>query len=67
MHPAPHRQSLISIALLVLLACTGPEDQAKDGSVFYGSDEGRAALIARAASLELDTDYVPPPGQALHR
>jgi CubicO group peptidase (beta-lactamase class C family) len=27
---------------------------------------GREAMLARAAALELDTDYVPPPGGALH-
>lgn len=29
-------------------------------------DEARAALIARGDSLELDTEWVPPPGEALH-
>jgi len=28
--------------------------------------DSRAALLARAAELELDTDYVRPPGEALH-
>jgi CubicO group peptidase (beta-lactamase class C family) len=27
---------------------------------------GREAMLARAAELELDTEYVPPPGEALH-
>ncbi|HUF76614.1 MAG TPA: serine hydrolase [Longimicrobiales bacterium] len=27
---------------------------------------GRAGMLARAAELELDTEYVPPPGEALH-
>ena len=61
MHPAPHRQFLISVALLGVLACAGPENQFE-----ADSDDARAALIARAASFELDTEYVPPPGQALH-
>ena len=61
MQRAPHRQFLISIALLGSLACASPESQLE-----AGSDDADAALIARAASLELDTDYVPPPGQALH-
>ena len=60
MHPAPHRQFLISVALLGVLACAGPENQFE-----ADSDDARAALIARAASFELDTEYVPPPGQAL--
>ena len=61
MHPASHRQLLILVVLLGLLACVGPESQFEAGSA-----DARTALIARAASLELDTDYVPPPGQALH-
>ena len=56
MHPAPHRQFLISVALLGVLACAGPENQFE-----ADSDDARAALIARAASFELDTEYVPPP------
>ncbi len=28
-------------------------------------EEARAALIARAKSFELDTPYVPPPGEAI--
>ena len=55
MHPAPHRQFLISVALLGVLACAGPENQFE-----ADSDDARAALIARAASFELDTEYVPP-------
>ncbi len=61
MHSAPYRQFLISVTLIGSLACAGPESQLE-----AGSDDARAVLIARAASLELDTDYVPPPGQALH-
>ena len=49
-------------ALLALTACGGQEaaESADEG------DAARAALLARAASLELDTDYTPPPGEPLH-
>jgi CubicO group peptidase (beta-lactamase class C family) len=49
-------------AALAVMACGGdapaPDIPSSDGS--------REQLIARAAALELDTDYVPPPGEALH-
>ena len=31
-----------------------------------GAQDFRSALIARGAELELDTEYTPPPGEALH-
>ncbi len=34
-------------------------------TIAQGQDAGRAALIARAKALELDTPYVPPPGDPL--
>jgi CubicO group peptidase (beta-lactamase class C family) len=54
------RRVLVPFTLLVSLAC---------GSAERGSQEAPAAspqdaLIARAAALELDTDYTPPPGGA---
>ena len=33
---------------------------------FPTSDGSEEQLIARAAAFELDTEYVPPPGEALH-
>ena len=45
---------LCAASVLVLSAC----DDARGG--------GREAMLARAAALELDTEYVPPPGEALH-
>ena len=61
MHTASSRRSLFLAALLGLAACAGPEDPAE-----AGADDAGAALVARAASLELDTEYAPPPGEALH-
>ena len=49
--------------LLLLTACTAP-DAGPPAST--DSDDAEAALIARAATFELDTEYVPPPGEALH-
>ncbi len=54
-------KNVILVTLLAITACVGSVDQ--PGS---GSDAANDALIARAASLELDTEYTPPPGEALH-
>jgi CubicO group peptidase (beta-lactamase class C family) len=53
------RTGLATVGLLALTACGGGE-ATDDG------DAARAAMLARAASLELDTEYVPPPGEPLH-
>ena len=53
MHSASPRKPLLLVTLLGLAACGRAEEQS-------------ASLLARAASLELDTEYVPPPGEALH-
>ena len=50
--------------LLGVVACGGTGDDA-DAAAAEATD-ARSELIARAASLELDTDYAPPPGEALH-
>ena len=52
----------LSAALLVV-GCGAPE--AGDTA---GGDRAstRAEMLARAAALELDTEYTPPPGEALH-
>ena len=60
MHPASPRQVLSLVALVGLAACAGPEDQSE-----ATADAAVAALVARAASLELDTEYALPPGEAL--
>jgi CubicO group peptidase (beta-lactamase class C family) len=54
------RSTLATLGLLALTACgtDAPEVPASDGS--------NEQLIARAAALELDTEYAPPPGEALH-
>jgi CubicO group peptidase (beta-lactamase class C family) len=54
------RSTLLFLGLAGLASCApdAPEIPTSDGS-----DE---QLIARAAALELDTEYVPPPGEALH-
>ncbi|HUG36454.1 MAG TPA: serine hydrolase [Candidatus Limnocylindrales bacterium] len=57
MRPAP------VVWLLVAAACAAPEDDAPAAS---GGSDARSTLIARAAALELDTEYTPPPGVALH-
>ena len=54
---------LLSICTVVALsACGGGESEV------LSTDEDRPleALLARAASFELDTEYTPPPGEALH-
>ena len=61
MYLASPRHFVFLVALLGFAACSGPEGQSESGL-----DDARAALIARAASLELDTEYAPPPGEALH-
>ena len=48
-------------ATALLVGCGG-----EDMRGFPTSDGSEEQLIARAASYELDTEYVPPPGEALH-
>lgn len=50
------------LGVTVLLVGCGGEDMRG----FPTSDGSEEQLIARAASYELDTEYVPPPGEALH-
>src|ERR1700704_1238831 len=47
---------LAAVAVLAGIAVAGPAQS---------PEEARAALIARAKSFELDTAYVPPPGEAI--
>src|SRR6266567_3398354 len=47
---------LAAVAVLAGIAVAAPPQS---------PEEARAALIARAKSLELDTPYVPPPGEAI--
>jgi CubicO group peptidase (beta-lactamase class C family) len=48
--------------VLTLAACEGPAQ----GDVSEEPDAARAAMLARAEALELDTEYTPPPGEPLH-
>mgnify|MGYP002624088981 FL=1 len=56
------RAAVLGLAAVAAASCGGapevPESIPSDGSP--------EALIARAALFELDTEYVPPPGEALH-
>lgn len=56
-------QNSLAIATLGLAGCGGEE--AEDAPVFV-SDGSREQVIARADLFELDTEYIPPPGEALH-
>ena len=58
--------SLFVAALLALTGCGGPESEAHAAAGEPVTQDAQSALIARAAELELDTEYVPPPGDALH-
>ena len=52
-------RAFLPLAAVCLVAC-------QDGSEGSGgADDTRAAMIARAASLELPTEYVAPPGEAI--
>jgi CubicO group peptidase (beta-lactamase class C family) len=54
----PFQARSVGLALALALAACGEFDGEQSGAP--------EALIARAAALELDTEYVPPPGEALH-
>jgi len=65
----------LGVGLLCLFltgACAEPEAEAPvvaqvaPVDLTASSDERRAQMLARAEALELDTEYVPPPGVALH-
>ncbi len=47
-------------------AVTMPVDPPLPNPVPADATDPRAALLARAAALELPTEYTPPPGEALH-
>ena len=57
---------LFVTALLALTRCGGPESEAPAAAAGLVTPDAESELIARAAELELDTEYVPPPGEALH-
>ena len=55
------RPTLFTVGVLALAGCA-----ADTPGPIPESDGSTEELIARAAALELDTDYDPPPGEALH-
>ena len=57
---------LFVTALLALTRCGGPESEAPAAAAWLVTPDAESELIARAAELDLDTEYVPPPGEALH-
>ena len=60
-----HRLAALALAMLVVLAlgaCGGEPQQVAASE----DDDDDARLVARAAALELDTEYTPPPGEPLH-
>ena len=67
MMPAPiytfMRYSYLFLILFLLSACSSDSATQMPGSA--SADSKQQALIARAASLELDTEYALPPGDAL--
>lgn len=60
MRTSTHPWLLFAGAALVLVSCAPAEE-----SPPVGQDDPNALLLARAASLELPTAYVPPPGDPL--
>ena len=54
----------LTAAILLAVAACGPSDG--DSRSTADRPDAREALIARASALELPTEYVPPPGVALH-
>ena len=59
--PAVTRRIGWLLLALTPMACQSPDV----GEVGTAATSPREALLARAASFELDTEYVPPPGDAL--
>ncbi len=57
---------LFVVAFLSSVACGGPETAVSGTVEESGTQEAQSVLATRAAELELDTEYTPPPGEALH-
>ena len=64
MKPARARRLVVPPLVLVVASCAGG-DGSGDRADASDRDARLAALIARADSFELDTEYVPPPGNAI--
>jgi CubicO group peptidase (beta-lactamase class C family) len=56
------RVALPGLVALLILGCSGPPPEEPIAAPEPGSDE---ALVARAKSFEIATEYTPPPGDAL--
>jgi CubicO group peptidase (beta-lactamase class C family) len=63
--PAPPRL-VVFLAALTLLPVTGCATGGPPTESRAAAAGSRAGLLARADSLELETEYVPPPGDPLH-
>ena len=61
-----HRVALFFALLLALVACGGPAGESPTAAGGLVTEDAHSSLIARAAQLELDTEYTLPPGEALH-
>ena len=55
----------VLLLLVMLAACQSPATSEAETAMAAGSLSPREAMLARAVELELDTEYVPPPGDAL--
>ena len=60
------RHSHAAAVLAALTVCCSAACDSADAPEIPVSDGSAAGLIARATALELDTEYSPPPGEALH-
>ena len=60
MHTVSCKKLLSFSACIIFFACGAAEE------LILNADGSTESLIARAQAFELDTDYNPPPGEALH-
>ena len=61
-----HHVGLFAAIPLALAACSGLNIESPTAVGGRVTEDAHSSLIARAARLELDTAYTPPPGEALH-
>ena len=57
---------LFVVTFLSSVACGEPETAVPVPVEESGTQDAQSVLATRAAELELDTEYTPPPGEALH-
>ncbi len=55
----------VLLVMVALAGCRSPATSEAETATAAGSLSPREAMLARAAELELDTEYIPPPGDAL--